>query len=94
MGTVQRSQREAESRSNDMEQRARTMIEKHALFTGRSRLFEFQYREDVLVVRGHVPTFYLKQVLQSVLKNMDGIRRVDNQVIVDWSDGLVGPNRN
>jgi hypothetical protein len=93
MGTVQRSQREVECRSNDMEQRARTIIEKHSLFTGRSRLFEFQYREEVLVIRGRVPTFYLKQVLQSVLKNLDGIRRVDNQVTVDWGDGLIDPNR-
>ena len=94
MGTVQRSQRERERSSKDMEQRARTMIETHSLFTGRAQLFEYQYREEVLVVRGSVPSFYLKQVLQSVLKNLDGIRWIDNQVTVDWNDGLVGPGRN
>jgi hypothetical protein len=94
MGTVQRSQRERERCSKDMEQRARTIIETHSLFVGRAWLFEFQVREEVLVVRGTVPTFYLKQVLQSVLKNLDGIRWIDNQVTVDWNDGLIGPNRN
>jgi hypothetical protein len=93
MGTVQPSQRERERSSEDMEQLARTMLDTHSLFTGRARLFEFQYREEVLVVRGSVPTFYLKQVLQSVLKDMDGIRRIDNQVMVDWNDGLIGSNR-
>lgn len=94
MGATQRSMREKECRCDDVVQRARTTVEQHSLFTGRSGLFDFQCSGDVLVVRGHVPTFYLKQVLQSVLKNLDGIRRVDNQVTVDWKDGLVGPDRN
>jgi hypothetical protein len=94
MGIVQRSRRERERSSKDMEQQARNMIETHSLFVGRAQLFEFQLKEEVLVVRGSVPTFYLKQILQSVLKNLDGIRRIDNQVTVDWNDGLIGPNRN
>jgi hypothetical protein len=36
----------------------------------------------VLIVRGAVPTFYLKQVLQSVLKDIEGIRMIENQVQV------------
>jgi hypothetical protein len=33
-------------------------------------------------VRGTVPTFYLKQLLQNVLKDVDGVRAIDNQVAV------------
>ena len=65
-----------------MERRARALVEAHSHFVGRARLFEFQYSEEVLVVRGSVPTFYLKQVLQSVLKDLDGVRLIDNQVTV------------
>jgi hypothetical protein len=94
MGTVQRSQLESARSSKAVEQRARTIIETHPLFVGRPQLFEFQFNDDILILRGSVPTFYLKQILQSVLKNLDGIRRIDNQVTVDWNDGLIGSTRN
>ena len=45
-------------------------------------------RRDVLTVRGCVPTFYLKQVLQTMLKELNGVGRVDNQVDVVCSSGL------
>ena len=34
-------------------------------------------------MRGRLPTFYLKQVLQSILKDLLGVRRVD--IIPMWS---------
>jgi hypothetical protein len=64
-----------------VEQRAQSLVESHAHFVGRARLFEFQYEEDVLIVRGCVPTYYLKQILQSALKGLEGVR-IDNQVMV------------
>jgi hypothetical protein len=77
-----------------MEQRARALVEAHSHFVGRARLFEFQFSDDVLVVRGNVPTFYLKQILQSVLKDLDGVRWIDNQVSVISSGSPIGPHRN
>jgi hypothetical protein len=73
--------------------KARALVESHEQFAGRGRLIEFQYQGDVLVVRGKLPTFYLKQILQSVLRDLDGVRRIDNQVTVDWNDGVIGPIR-
>jgi hypothetical protein len=63
-------------------ERAYAIVDAHSHFRGRAAQFEFVCREDVLVLRGAVPTFYLKQVLQSVLKDVDGIRVIDNQVTV------------
>jgi hypothetical protein len=40
------------------------------------------------MVRGRVPSFYLKQVLQRVLRNAAGNRRIDDRVDVVCSDGL------
>lgn len=90
MGASPKSPQIATCHEQHVENRARALIESHEYFVGRSSLFEFHYAGDVLIVRGSVPTFYLKQMLQSVLKNLDGVRRIDNQVIVDWSHGVSG----
>ena len=34
------------------------------------------------------PSFYLKQVLQTLLRNLDGVKQIDNQVDVVTSTGL------
>jgi hypothetical protein len=94
MAKVKRSPKKAGGKAMMMEQQALSLIEAHPHFAGRTQLFEFQYANKSLVVRGRVPTFYLKQMLQSVLKSMDGVERIDNQVTVDWNDGLIEPARN
>jgi hypothetical protein len=63
-------------------QSARELLARHHHFRGRVAQFEFLLRGDELTVRGSVPTFYLKQLLQSLLKDVDGVVRVDNQVVV------------
>jgi hypothetical protein len=65
-----------------MSQRAREILNRHPYFYGRADSFEFEWSEDVLVVRGCVPTYYLKQQLQNALKRLDGVRRIDNCVDV------------
>ena len=47
-----------------------------------------QCSKNVLVIRGRVPTFYLKQLLQDALKQVDGVRRIDNRVEVVAFEGL------
>jgi hypothetical protein len=66
------------------------MLESHIHFRGRASRFELICQEDVLIVRGIVPTFYLKQVLQTVLKDINGVRLIDNQVQVVSAAGLSG----
>lgn len=88
MNMTLQSRREATRAGAEIEQRARALLDAHSHFRGRSRQFEFNCREEVLVVRGVVPTFYLKQMLQTVLKDLDGVRRVENRVRVISSGGL------
>jgi hypothetical protein len=71
-----------EKGSERIARRAYEILDMHAHFRGRAAHFDFTCREDVLIVRGAVPTFYLKQVLQSVLKDIEGIRMIENQVQV------------
>jgi hypothetical protein len=52
------------------------------------RRVTLQFQDGVLTLRGRVPTFYLKQLLQSWLKDLDGVREIDNQVDVVSATGL------
>jgi hypothetical protein len=40
------------------------------------------YRDGVLVLRGSLPTYYLKQLAQEVVAQLHGIKRIDNQIQV------------
>ena len=71
-----------------VEQLARDLVASHGHFRGRADRFEFVHCDGVLVVQGSVPSFYLKQVLQCVLKNISGVRRIVNQVDVICCRGL------
>ena len=57
-------------------------------FTRHWREIVCDYREGVLTLRGSVPSFYLKQVLQSILKDTPGVQRIDNRVDVVSAAGL------
>lgn len=48
---------------------------------------------DALVVEGVVPSFYLKQLVQQVLRDVRGVRRVDNRVAVVNACGLSSHER-
>jgi hypothetical protein len=63
-------------------------LQGHLHFRGRANLFVMTAYEDVLVVRGAAPSYFLKQMLQSVLAQVEGVRRVDNQVAVVNPQGL------
>lgn len=66
----------------EAELRAYGSLDANYLFHGRAARFEFECRQGVLTVRGSVPTFYLKQMLQRLLIDVEGVRQVDNQVRV------------
>ena len=85
MNTIQRSVAEEvrnQEEAQDILRRAQELVEAHTHFTGRARNFEFTLQDDTLIVRGCVPSFYLKQVLQNALKGLEGVRCIDNQVTV------------
>jgi hypothetical protein len=65
--------------------RAREMVATQPYFRGTSYPIRFESFEDVLVISGRVPSFHLKQVLQSEVGRMEGIGRVVNQVVVDYA---------
>jgi len=41
-----------------------------------------EYLEGVLLLQGRVPTYYLKQIAQTVVARVPGVERVDNRIQV------------
>ena len=91
---VVESKKGLETRRRQTELAARELLSQSIQFHGRADRFDFKRQGDVLVVEGVVPTFYLKQVLQSLLRRLDDVRRIDNRVKVVCSTGLSSPHVN
>jgi hypothetical protein len=74
-------------------QRVKGRLSQSCHFTRHWREIECGYCQGVLTLRGCVPSFYLKQVLQSILKDVPGVRRIDNRVDVVSAAGLSSVRR-
>ena len=74
------------------EEAARRRLGEHVHFHGRLEHFSFTYdgRSGILTVEGAVPSFYLKQLVQNLLKNLQGVKRVRNRLQVMWPTRTAG----
>jgi hypothetical protein len=93
MESVARYSREESTRREQIVEQAYSILDAHAHFRGRAARFEMVCEEEILIVRGSVPTFYLKQILQTVLKDIEGVRQIENQVQVVSAAGLSGVSK-
>jgi hypothetical protein len=75
----------------------------HVEWTARQRLSEacphafyferisLDYADGILTLRGQLPSFHLKQMLQEHLRGMESVTQIDNQVdVVGLGDLSVG----
>jgi hypothetical protein len=67
---------------------ARALLANHPHFRGRADHFRLELCDGALVVEGVVPSFYLKQLLQQVLRDVRGVRQIQNRVAVVNAYGL------
>lgn len=65
---------------------ARQRLEHCDAFRGRSGLIKIEQENGTLVLHGRVPSYYLKQILQTTLRDIEGVDQIDNQVQVVWPD--------
>jgi hypothetical protein len=65
-----------------IEEQAIKLVSRDPSLRACSTGLEFEHQQDVLIVRGRVPTFYLKQLLQTLLKRLNGAPRIENRVEV------------
>ena len=71
-----------DSQVNPVVSSIRERLDKHPHFCGRGHLIQIKSNVDSVVVSGHVPTYYLKQLLQEVMKLVPDIGKIDNRLDV------------
>ena len=71
----------AQVEAQQIEIRAAKLLERHPHFRGRDRWVTCRYIDQNLCLVGCVPSFYLKQLAQEALRELDGIQ-VKNQLVV------------
>jgi len=74
-------------------QRVKGRLSQSCHFTRHWREIDCGFTDGVLTLHGSVPSFYLKQVLQSILRDVPGVRRIDNRVDVVSAAGLSSVRR-
>lgn len=67
--------------SHDRAEVIKTALSRNSMLHGRNVHFEFE--EQDLVLQGVVRSYYEKQVAQEVLRGIDGIRRIRNEIQVN-----------
>ena len=75
-------------RGSRIEQLAKKRLSEDCPYSFYFREISVDFANRTLVLRGRVPSFYLKQVLQTLLTKVDGVSQIDNQVDVTSSTGL------
>ena len=67
---------------------ARQRLAERCTYTFCFNQVTFSYAQGVLTLEGRLKSFYLKQMLQTLLRDLDGVTRIDNRVDVVSSTGL------
>lgn len=74
--------------SDSVEARARRRLSENCPYAFYFRDIDYELNDGVLLLWGRVPTYYLKQILQTFLRGLEGVEQIDNQVDVVSSTGL------
>jgi hypothetical protein len=84
---VQTTRNEPVSDGSTVVAAAQDLLRRHAHFRGRADRLGFTFADDALIVTGVVPSFYMRQVLQTMLRELGEVR-IENLVEVVSSSGL------
>jgi BON domain-containing protein len=61
---------------------AREQLEMHPHFRGRLESLSIEQRGRTLYLSGQLPTFYLKQLVQEILRRLPGVNGIRNEIVV------------
>lgn len=67
---------------------ARDHLESHPHFRGRLKDVAILHEGVTLTLRGRLPSFYLKQLVQEAVRHVPGVQRVRNMIDVVSADGV------
>jgi hypothetical protein len=76
----------------DVVREALERLSRYAHFCAHTNSISIDFREGTLVVTGILPSFYLKQVLQTILRDLPGVVRIDNRVEVVAAGNALRPH--
>lgn len=74
--------------TESIEELARRRMAENRSYASCFRDITLHHEDGVLTMRGHLPSFYMKQVLQTLLRDIDGVEQIDNQTDVVSATGL------
>ena len=74
-----------------IERQAFSLLEAHPHFRGRSRLIQVNCVNGRLFLHGQLPSYYLKQVAQETLRDLEGIDCIENRIMVTGARRVVAP---
>ncbi len=69
------------------------MLDNHRVLHGHLGTLELDYEAGTLILKGQLPSFHLKQVLQTALRGIPSVDRIENRVDVVSSRGLSSVSR-
>jgi osmotically-inducible protein OsmY len=75
-------------KQNAIEQAAGDLLRNNRPYAFYFKDVSVEFQNGVLTLRGRVPTFSLRSVLEDSLRNLQGVERVNNEVDVVSSRGL------
>jgi osmotically-inducible protein OsmY len=81
MISLSSTDRNGHDRSLRVAEAAKDLLRRSPYWTIRSVACECQ--EDVLILRGHLPSFYQKQLAQEAVAKVEGVSQVVNETVVD-----------
>ena len=74
-------------RHHDVAQQAQRRLSSSDYYSMRS--VRCEYHEGVLTLRGRLPSFYLKQIAQTLVVSVHGVETVSNRVDVVYPIGTI-----
>jgi hypothetical protein len=66
----------------DLVDSVRQHLERHPHFRGRLEALSIDQRGKTLYLSGQLPTFYLKQLVQEIVRHLPGVQNVRNDIDV------------
>jgi hypothetical protein len=68
-----------------MELRAAMQLNLHPSLRQFSSAVQFCYRDGCMTMAGVLPSYFLKQLTQEAIRNLDGVESIDNRICVESS---------
>ena len=60
----------------------REQLESHPHFRGRLETLSIDQHGKTLYLSGQLPTFYLKQLVQEIVRHLPGVQSIRNEIVV------------